>query len=101
MDDPASRRGDSPVSLVNLGGNHPMLYRRYGLRVALCLLTSLVAVGCESTSSTTHPSHTSSSAPQSTPTAASPAPQSTPTATPTPSPSAATKKWRTCKDVRN
>lgn len=78
------------MSLVNLGGNHPMLYRRYGLRVALCLLTSLVAVGCESTSSTTHPSHTSSSAPQSTPTAASPAPQSTPTATPTPSPSAAT-----------
>src|ERR1039458_6619296 len=79
MDDPASRRGDSPVSLVNLGGNHPMLYRRYGLRVALCLFTSLVAGGCESTSSTTPPSPTSS-----------PAPQSTPTATPTPSPSAAT-----------
>jgi hypothetical protein len=56
-----------------------MLHRRYGLRVALGLLTSLVAVGCGGTSSTTHPSHTSS-----------PAPQSTPTAAPTPSPSAAT-----------
>jgi hypothetical protein len=72
-----------------------MLHRRYALRVALCLLTGLVAVGCGSTSSKTHPSHTSSPAPQSTPIAApshtsSPAPQSTPIAALTPSPSAAT-----------
>jgi hypothetical protein len=60
-----------------------MLNRTYGVRLALCLLASLVVVGCGSNGTKTHPSDPAAPTPKSTPSAIA-------TPDPTPSPSAAT-----------